>query len=229
MKSYAMQLQAERQPGVSSSVEQRRARKRSRLSKVSLILRRSHMYLALFLTPWMTMYALSTVVFNHCERISGLYGGKMDRFDKAKELAYSKAFPPGAKPGLIAGEILKDLDLGGDANVETGDEGRIVITRLDPLRPTRITYFPSQKKLVVEKQVFRIPGFLTRMHARLGYCSRYRMANVWAFCVDLSIFATLLWILSGFWLWWELKVTRRWGWLSALAGLALFAMFLAMA
>ncbi len=32
-------------------------------------LRRTHMYLGLFLTPWLTMYALSTVVFNHWKRL----------------------------------------------------------------------------------------------------------------------------------------------------------------
>ena len=31
----------------------------------SLIIRRIHLYLALFLTPWMLMYAISTVVMNH--------------------------------------------------------------------------------------------------------------------------------------------------------------------
>jgi hypothetical protein len=32
---------------------------------ISKLLRRSHMYLALFLTPWMLVYALSTMGMNH--------------------------------------------------------------------------------------------------------------------------------------------------------------------
>ena len=43
--------------------------------------------------------------------------------------------------------------------------------------------------------------------------------------VDLSIFGTILWVFSGFWLWWELRVTRRWGALFTVAGLALFGAF----
>ncbi len=50
--------------------------------RVSLFLRRSHMYVALFLTPWMTMYALSTFVFNHFETFARVYGGNMDRYVK---------------------------------------------------------------------------------------------------------------------------------------------------
>jgi hypothetical protein len=34
---------------------------------ISKILRRTHMYLALFLTPWMLIYALSTMAMNHRE------------------------------------------------------------------------------------------------------------------------------------------------------------------
>jgi adenine deaminase len=109
------------------------------------------------------------------------------------------------------------------------ENGRLVIDRMDPLAPRRITYFPNEKKLLVEKQVFRTPGFLTRLHSRVGYGSRYKSPNLWAFGVDLSIFGTLLWVFSGFWLWWELKVTRRWGTAFAVAGVALFGAFVVFA
>ena len=36
-----------------------------RASMFSKFLRQSHMYLALFLTPWMLVYALSTMAMNH--------------------------------------------------------------------------------------------------------------------------------------------------------------------
>lgn len=36
--------------------------KKGTSSRIALILRRTHMFVALFLTPWMTMYALSNLV-----------------------------------------------------------------------------------------------------------------------------------------------------------------------
>ena len=37
----------------------------------------------------------------------------------------------------------------------------------------------------------------------------------------------IFWALSGLWMWWELKVTRRLGALALAGGVALFAFFLA--
>jgi hypothetical protein len=43
--------------------------------------------------------------------------------------------------------------------------------------------------------------------------------------VDIAIIGILLWVASGVWMWWELRLTRRAGALCITAGLALFALF----
>ena len=184
------------------------------------------MYLALFLTPWMAMYALSTVVFNHWGLVSKLSGGEIGAFGKGQERPYSRAFPPGMSPSAIASGILEDLHLRGSVKVESSDSDRLVMTRLDPFHPRRITWIRSEQKLIVEKQGYQTASFLTALHSRVGYGGSSRSANFWALGVDLSILATLLWIFSGFWMWWELKVTRRWGFAFALLGLIVFGGFL---
>ena len=63
------------------------------------------------------------------------------------------------------------------------------------------------------------------MHRRRGY-NRYALENTWGFTVDAAVVTMMFWSLSGVWMWWELKSTRRLGWLSLTAGLALFAIFL---
>lgn len=206
-----------------------RAGRRGAIRAFSLFLRRSHMYVALFLTPWMTMYALSTLAFNHFEHLAHFYGGQMDRFEKERDLAYNRTFAPGTLPYAKAEQILRDLNLSGSLRLNRGPEDRLIVTRMDPVTPRRITYIPAEGKLLVEKQVFRTPGFLTRLHSRVGYGSKYKLVNVWAFSVDLSIFATLLWIVSGLWMWWELKTTRGWGIVFAVLGLVLFGTFLIVA
>ena len=55
----------------------------------------------------------------------------------------------------------------------------------------------------------------------------YLLDDVWASSVDLFWIAVLFWSLSGLWLWWELKTTRRLGALFLSGGLAVFGLFLA--
>jgi hypothetical protein len=35
----------------------------------------------------------------------------------------------------------------------------------------------------------------------------------------------IFWAASGLWMWWEMKLTRRWGAIFGMAGLALFGLF----
>ena len=61
----------------------------------SKIVRRTHMYLALFLTPWIAGYALSTIAMNH----------RMPRptvLTKERDEAYANTFEPGTPPREIA-------------------------------------------------------------------------------------------------------------------------------
>src|SRR5262245_53756145 len=71
---------------------------RTAVQRLSIILRRTHMFVALFLTPWLTMYALSTVVFNHYSFFEELYGGSIEKFETERELSYGRTFGPDAEP-----------------------------------------------------------------------------------------------------------------------------------
>jgi hypothetical protein len=191
---------------------------------LSLWLRRIHMYAGLFLAPWMVMYALSTVAMNH--RALFRRPGP-PALEKERELAYAGRFPADAKPAQMARAILADLGFEGTHSVNAARDGsRITIQRQDPVTPRRITFEPAAGRLVVEKEVFRMPAFLERMHRRRGYAPGGVFQNLWAFSVDAVIAAMLFWVLSGLWLWWEMKRTRLLGGALAAAGCALFALFL---
>ena len=116
----------------------------SAIRDFSLLLRRCHMYIGLFLTPWLTMYAVSTVVFNHWERISSFYQGRMDQFQMEKELAYTHVFSPGTSPREKGDRLLDDLNLAGSFTADKAKD-RLVINRRDPLAPRRISYIPGAK------------------------------------------------------------------------------------
>lgn len=185
------------------------------------------MYLALFLTPWVLMYALSTMAMNHRNFFRELYGGPIVLYQKEEERAYSATLPEGASPQAVAEQVLRDLGLEGTHNARRNPgTPNVTIVRLDPIVPRRITYLPGESKLVVEKEVFRTPAFLERMHRRRGFDHKLVLEDSWAFSVDLVIVAMIFWVLSGLWMWWELSATRRLGALFGAAGLALFGFFL---
>ena len=64
----------------------------------SKLLRRIHMYLALFLTPWVLMYGLSTMAMNHHQSLRALYGGA-PAFSMERELTYERSFDEDAAAG----------------------------------------------------------------------------------------------------------------------------------
>jgi hypothetical protein len=185
------------------------------------------MYLALSLTPWMLIYALSTMAMNHQEFFNKVYGEKPVKFDMEKQRTYEGTFPAGATSKQAAVQILKALDWDGAFSVQGRLDGEgLTILRRDPITPRRITYTPKDRMLVIERQIFRMPAFLEQLHRRCGYGQGYVLEDTWAFSVDLVIVAMVFWGLSGLWMWWELRATRRWGALSLLTGMALFGFFL---
>jgi len=105
-------------------------------------------------------------------------------------------------------------------------DGAIVINRNDLLAPRRVTYTPADRKVVVEKMQYRTNAMLERFHRRRGYATGYGFDSSWAVSVDLVIVAMLFWVLSGLWMWWEMKATRILGAVFVLVGMGMFALYL---
>jgi hypothetical protein len=176
------------------------------------------MYLALFLTPWMVGYALSTIVMNH-----NLTGPQT--FVKEREQRYSIALDPAVPPREAAEYILADLHLEGAFGVQgPRPDGTLVINRQDLLSPRRITYSPATKTLVVERVRPTSGQLLNRFHHRRGYQQPYAADRAMAWSIDLVIVAMVFWALSGLWMWWEMRATRSWGFAAALFGIGAFAL-----
>jgi hypothetical protein len=194
---------------------------------VSKLIRRVHMYLALFLVPWVLMYALSTFVMNH--RAFFRKGNAPPAFETIRELEYQGTFPEAATPAQIALQLLSDLGLDGAHNVgRPAADGSMAIQRHDLVTPKRIVWSPTDRKLRIEQQTHENAVFLERFHRRRGYQPPYALDKAWAFTVDLAAVTIVFWVLSGLWMWWEMKNTRRLGAVFSVAGLALFVVFLVM-
>ncbi|HXW05732.1 MAG TPA: PepSY-associated TM helix domain-containing protein [Vicinamibacterales bacterium] len=194
---------------------------------LSRLVRRTHMYLALSLFPWMLMYALSTLVMNHRAMFTARFGEGPPPFDREREVPYRGSFADPGNPRAVAREILASLRLEGAYTVAKGRDGALVINRNDLIAPRRLTYSPAAQTVTVERMRYRANAFLERFHRRRGYATGYALDTAWAVTVDLVIVAMLVWVLSGLWMWWEMKVTRRLGALALVGGTGLFLMYLA--
>ena len=192
----------------------------------SKIVCRTHLYLALFLAPWVLMYALSTLVMNHRSYFIEHYGRGPAPWLKERELTYQGTFAANAGLRDISRQILDSLNLDGAHGVNRRPDGTLVITRHDLMTPRRLTYTPATQRLVVEKTEPRAHALLERFHRRRGYDTGYALDTVWAISVDIVIVALVFWALSGLWMWWEMKATRIIGAVGALGGLAVFTCYL---
>jgi hypothetical protein len=184
------------------------------------------MYLALFFMPWLLMYALSTIGMNHRAFFNQIYGGNTVAWEKEQEHLLPGVVVKDQDPRSAGLEILAQFGLNGGAyGVNRSPDGRLTILRDDPVMPRRITYTPADGKAVVEKQVFRAPAFLERLHRRRWQTTDV-LSGVWGILVDVAIAAIVIWVLSGLWMWWEMKKTRLVGATAFLVGTGLFAFFL---
>lgn len=191
----------------------------------SRLARRLHLYAALLLSPWLLMYAFSTLAMNHRAFFVEQHGRGPPPYLPERELTYAASFRPDASPREMARQILGSLELEGAHNVTRRPDGTLVIVRQSLLTPRRITYRPAEERLVIEKMEPRANAFLERFHRRRGYGTGYLLDTAWAVTVDAVILAIVLWVGSGLWMWWELRPSRLPGLLALLAGAGSFALF----
>ena len=194
----------------------------------SRFLRRTHMYLGLALFPWMLMYALSTLAMNHRAMFTAQYGSGPVPFVIEREMTYDRLLPHGSDLRTISTQILASVGLDGAHSASRRQDGAVVITRDDLRSPRRLTFTPATRRLVIERTIFRSNAFLERFHRRRGYDTGYGLDTGWAVAVDLAIAAIVFWVVSGLWMWWEMKATWRLGTAVLTAGAGLFAFFLNM-
>lgn len=185
------------------------------------------MYSALFLAPWMLIYACSGLVLNHNQMVRGWYGGNFGNFEKVAEKDYAATFSVDADARAVAAHILDDLGLSGTFNVQgSATSAKMVINRNAAFAQHRVTYFPSEHRLLIEKQAFTAPVFFNRAHFRHGYNQPFFAATLWAILLDVVVIGMVFWALSGVIMWWEIKPSRSLGIACVVASCGLFGVLL---
>ena len=191
--------------------------------------RRTQLYLGLFLTPWVLMYAVSSIPFSH-----GDYFEQPDKerglpmWTKTFEGSYDLGPIPEAGPlKPLGARVVRDFQMEDSSyGVYRQGPNQLNIYVHTFWKSTQFKYYVEEKRLVGEDRRFRWDHFLTGMHARGGFEDGRFFPVVWAVVIDLVCLAFLIWIASGVYMWWTLPGLRRWGWVAVLGGLGSFALFL---
>jgi hypothetical protein len=190
--------------------------------------RRVHLYLGLFLLPWLFMYGASSVPFAHTD------------FFNARDAA--RGLPMWTLRGEIPTELAVPADnealrpLGAALLAKAGVTGmsfgtyrqspeQINVYAYSFWKSTQLKYFVAEKRLTVEDRRFRWDQFLTGMHARGGFEQESLLDNSWSVVVDLVCAGMILWIASGLYMWWGIPAHRRWGWIAIAGGTLSFLVF----
>jgi hypothetical protein len=179
------------------------------------------MYLGLFLCPWVLVFALSSLAMNH--RLHQRAG-----YRPAEEHAYRRTFEPGTDPHRIATSVLADLGLVGPYWIDRrrSDARQVTVLFDSPLRAARITYRRDAGRVRVERRELRPGSALVSLH-RGGFDSTFPAHRLWGLAVDALAGSMLFWVLSGLFMWWQVKPARRWGFLGLAVGAGVFGTIVA--
>jgi hypothetical protein len=180
-----------------------------------LIVRRTHLYLGLFMLPWVVLFGITSYPFSHPAQVQPTWSVQQDR-------TYAIDVPAGADLRAIGARIHEDAGFSGGFYVNRPNAQRINVHHPDFFHPTRITYFVDQRRLLAEQREFNWRQALTSMHAHAGYELGGVWNIVWAVAVDILCAALVLWIGTGIVMWWMLPGSRSWGWAAIAAGVACF-------
>ncbi len=195
---------------------------------MSKLIRRTHMFLALFFTPWIVIYALSTIVMHHRVWLTGHRERVAPAFETIEtKTDYRIAIGPEAAPEEVARSVLQDVGLEGAFTVQGNlESGKLTVSRDRPIGSYRISIDRPTATLKIERQQFGWAYFLEMLHRRRGYTNTYVANNLWALVVDCVAVAIVVWGLTGLWMWLEMSRTR---WLGcAFLGCGLFIFCLLM-
>ena len=181
--------------------------------------RRTHLYLGMFVMPWLVMYGVSSFMISHQDWFRS---DQPPVWKPVFEREYQRQITEQVDLRMVALEILKDCQLEGAFWVQRPKPEEIHINRFRFRDEIRLIYSIKDQRLRAERQQFRWDRVVLRMHFRGGFQQPTFFDALWAILVDVACAAILIWILSGLVMWWRLARLRLWGALALGGGMVSF-------
>ncbi len=185
-------------------------------------MRAVHLYTGLFLVPWMMVYAVSAFCLNHSEWFTeGLQLAPDWENVHQREFTPGPGFPQTPEQQAVA--VLRHVDLDGPHRIlGKPDANQLVMFRYCATGHYRVSWLRARGSVVVDKQ---LPtswySVVNALHFRYGD-EPYFAALGWAVIVDVTTTSTVIWVVSGIYLWARRPRKRFFGGLCLVAGTLLF-------
>jgi hypothetical protein len=186
--------------------------------------RRSHLYLGLFLLPWLLMYGVSSFIVIHQPSFRK---GKPPAWEPLFEKPYTQKVNDRGDLRAAAEEILRNNDLQGAFWASKPNPDTLEIDRFSFWGSTRLKYSKQNQTLKAERQRVPVAQAIMRMHFRGGFLQPGFWDAFWAVVVDVVCVGIIVWVVSGLVMWWRLRRLRAWGLVAFLGGVASFVLLVA--
>ena len=192
------------------------------------LMRASHLYTGLLLVPWMMVYAVSAFCLNHSSWfVDPPRTGPKWEAVRETDFPIDAEFPE--EPHQQVRAILKHLDLAGAYRIAGDPAGAskanpMIIYRSCAAGFYQVAWHRQPSRLVVQRYgAGSLYQVINNLHFQRGYDQEGVAYRTWAVIVDVVTFSTLIWIISGIYLWARRPRKRRLGGACLVAGALLFA------
>lgn len=178
-----------------------------------------HLYAGLFLSPFILIFAFSTLALNHPARQTTPPASAPSR-----TLLVSVAT---SDLGTLehARSILRQLELTGEIDnvMHNTKAGRLTIPVSKPGELTTVQVDLNSGIATVQHQASGMAAALVYLHKRPGphlikFRGNWGYMAVWSILADAVVYGTLFLTASGLYLWWFFKAERTFGWILLAAG-----------
>ncbi len=187
------------------------------MKKYYSLVRNVHLYIGLFISPFVIIFAVSILVFNHPLFFSKIY--------PVKELPAQNlrldSFPVRSSDLLTARAILTQLDMTGEIDYITKKDSSLSFPVRTPGMVSRVVVNKGTGMVSVkrsEQGIFRGTTYLHAMPGPHNVAIRGNSGfiNTWRYLTDTLVYSILFLTISGIFMWYFLQSERKMG-LFALA------------
>lgn len=189
------------------------------LRRCDWFMRVSHLYTGLFFVPWMTIYAVSAFCLNHRTWFVDI----APKWETVRETEFRPTSPLPDAPEEQALAVLESIDLTGAVAMPSSDANQLTFYRACARGMYRIQWQRQSGRVLIEQQLPTTAfSYVNNLHFRSGYSQPLWPDLIWAVTVDAVTISTLLWVVSGIYLWVR-RPRKLLGGLCLVGGCALFA------
>ena len=181
--------------------------------------RQLHLYLGVAVSPFLLVFAVTTLVLNH--------GGRQNPTDS--KTTVSVQLDKGLEGKALVADVLEQLDLSGEV-IGNGQvrNGRAMIRVARPSGAMIVNLDIEKSEALVTHRAFGFMDRLRYLHLNPGphKSPSWIMSKAWGWVADTTVYITLLLTLTGVYMWAVLKSERKAGLFALGSGVIAFTAIL---